>query len=54
MLDYKKTSFTENEYNIDVHVSMYNNTKRDKLRNDDILIKVGIAPIEENIRENHL
>ena len=30
------------------------NTKRDKVRNEDIHSKIGVAPIEENMRENRL
>ena len=33
---------------------MCGNTRRDKVRNEDILIKIGVAPIEEKMRENHL
>jgi len=30
------------------------NTRRDKVRNEDIYIKIGIAPIEVKMRENRL
>jgi len=29
-------------------------TRRDKMRNEDILIKIGVASIEEKMRENRL
>jgi len=28
--------------------------RRDKVKSEDILTKIGIAPIEEKMRENHL
>jgi len=31
---------------------MCSNTKRDKMRNEDILTKIGVTPIEEKMREN--
>ena len=30
------------------------NTRRDKVRNEDIRTKIGVASIEEKMRENHL
>ena len=33
---------------------MCGNTGRDKMRNEDIRTKIGVASIEEKIRENHL
>jgi len=33
---------------------MCNNTRRDKARNEDIHTKIGVAPIEEKMRENCL
>ena len=33
---------------------MCDNTRRDKVRNEDIRTKIGIAPIEEKMRENRL
>ena len=30
------------------------NTRRDKVRNENIRIKIGVAPIEEKMRENRL
>ena len=33
---------------------MCNNTRRDKASNDDICIKIGVASIEEKMRENRL
>ena len=33
---------------------MCGNTRRDKVRNEDIRIKIGVASIEEKMRENRL
>ena len=33
---------------------MCGNTRRDKVRNEDIRTKIGVAPIEEKMRENRL
>jgi len=33
---------------------MYGNTRRDKVRNEDIRTKIYVAPIEEKMRENRL
>ena len=33
---------------------MCGNTRRDKVRNEDIRTKIGVASIEEKMRENHL
>ena len=33
---------------------MCGNTRRDKLRNEDIRPKIGVASIEEKMRENRL
>ena len=33
---------------------MCGNTKRDKVRNENIHIKIGVASIEEKMRENRL
>jgi len=33
---------------------MYDNTRRDKVRNEDIRVKIGVAVIEEKMRENRL
>ena len=33
---------------------MCGNTRRDKVRNEDIRIKIGVTFIEEKMRENHL
>ena len=33
---------------------MCGNTRRDKMRNEDIYIKIGVASIEEKMRENRL
>ena len=33
---------------------MCDNTRSDKERNEDILTNIGVAPIEEKMRENHL
>ena len=34
--------------------SMYDKTKKEKVRNEDICCQVGIAPIEDKLRENRL
>ena len=33
---------------------MCGNTRRDKVRNEDISTKMGVTPIEEKMRENRL
>ena len=33
---------------------MCGNTRRDKMRNEDVRIKIGVAPIGEKMRENLL
>jgi len=33
---------------------MYDNTLRDKIRNEDIRNKIGVASIEKKMRENRL
>jgi len=33
---------------------MCGNTKRNKVRNEDIRTKIGVTPIEEKMRENRL
>ena len=33
---------------------MCDNTRRDKVRNEDISTKIGVASIEEKMRENRL
>ena len=33
---------------------MCGNTRRDKVRNEDIRTKIGVGSIEEKMRENHL
>ena len=33
---------------------MCGKTRRDKVRNEDILMKIGVTPIEEKMIENHL
>ena len=33
---------------------MCDNTRRDKVRNEDIRTKIGVASIEEKMRENRL
>ena len=33
---------------------MCDNTRKDKVRNEDILTKIGVASIEEKMRENRL
>ena len=48
ILGYKETSCPEDE------CSMCGNTRRDKVRNEDIRTKIGVAFIEEKMRENRL
>lgn len=43
MIDYKKTLFTENKCNTDGYASECRNTMRDKMKNVNILTKLGIA-----------
>jgi len=33
---------------------MCGNTRGEKMRNEDIHTKIGVPPIEEKMRENHL
>ena len=33
---------------------MCGNTRRDEVRNNDICTKIGVAPIEEKVKENRL
>ena len=33
---------------------MYGNTRRDKVKNEDIHTKISVSPIEEMMRENRL
>ena len=33
---------------------MCGNTRRDKVKNEDIRIKIGVASIEEKMRENRI
>jgi len=33
---------------------MCGKTRRDKVRNENILMKIGVTPIEEKMIENHL
>jgi len=45
---YKEISCPEDECSRDA------NTRRDKMRNEDIRTKIGVDSIEEKMRENHL
>lgn len=55
MLGYQEVSFIEYEYNKNAYtLLMYENTKRDKVGNDDALTKIGVGTIEEKIQENNL
>ena len=55
MLGYKEISCPEDECSRDAHASLdVGNTRRDKVRNEDIRTKIGVAPIEEKIRENRV
>ena len=55
MLGYKEISCPEDECSRDVMLCwMCGNTRRDKMRNEDIHTKIGIASIEEKMRENRL
>jgi len=48
-LSYTQSGLQSNKYRW-----MYGNTRRDKVRNEDIRIKIGVASIEEKMRENRL
>ena len=53
MLGYKKTSYPEDELaEMRMLRWMCGNTRRDKVRNEDISTKIGIAFIEEKMKEN--
>ena len=55
MLGYKEISCPEDKCSRDAHAHwMCDNTRRDKVRNEDIRTKIGIAFIEEKMRENCL
>jgi len=55
MLGYKEISCPKNEYSRDAHAHwMYSKTRRDKLRNEYILTKIGVPLIEEEMRKNCL
>ena len=48
MLGYKETSCPQDECSRDVHACwMCDNTRRDKVRNEDIRTKIGVASIED-------
>ena len=52
MLGYKEISCPEDECSRDVMLCwMCGNTRRDKMRNENIHTKIGVASIEETIRE---
>ena len=53
MLGYKEISCPEDECSRDAHASL-DVTRRDKVRNEDIRTKIGVAPIKEKMRENRL
>lgn len=53
MLGCTKTSFTEDMYSREV-CWMCNNTKRSKVRNDNVCAKVCVTRIEEKMPENRL
>jgi len=55
MLGYKEISCPEDECSRDAHASLdVCNTRRDKVRNENIRTKIGVASIEEKMRENRL
>ena len=55
MLGYKEILCPGDECSKNAHASwMCGNTRRDKVRNKDIRTKVGVASIEEKMKENHL
>ena len=55
MLGYKEILCPEDECSRDAHASlMCGNTRRDKVRNEDICTKIGVHSIEEKMRENRL
>jgi len=55
MLGYKEISCPEDECSRDEHASLnVCNTRRDKVRNEDIHTKIGVTSIEEKMRENRL
>ena len=53
MLGYKEISCDECSRDAHVHW-MCGNKRRDKVRNEDIRIKIGVAPIKEKMRENRV
>jgi len=55
MLGYKEISCPEDECSRDAHASLdVCNTMRDKMKNEDFRTKIGVASIEEKMRENRL
>ena len=55
MLSYKEISCPEDSVvEMCMLYWMCGNTKRDKVRNEDILIKIGVTPIKEKMRKNRL
>ena len=55
MLGYKKISYPEDECSRDAHASwMCGNMRRDKMRNEDIRTKIGVASISYRITSIHV
>ena len=54
MLGYKEISCPEDECSMCMLRWMCGNTRRVKVRNEDIRTKIGVTPIEEKMRENRL
>ena len=54
MLGYKEISYPEDECRMRMLRWMCGNTRRDNVRNEDIRTKIGVASIEEKMRENRL
>ena len=55
MLGYKEISCPEDECSRDAHASLdVWQHEENKMRNEDIRTKIGVASIEEKMGENHL
>lgn len=59
MLGYEEMSSTDNKHSREICIPgligcMYDNIRRDKVRNKDNLAEVGVIPSEEKIHENCL